>query len=91
MWKKIMLLSLLTLLLLNITSFAQDRVVLVPKKVSNSPYVIDDSQDLFGKAWRFYRDGFTDMAADSLKKLIELFGYNLKKNNYYIVVHVCTH
>lgn len=86
MWKKIMLLSLLTLLLLNITSFAQDRVVLVPKKVSNSPYVIDDSQDLFGKAWRFYRDGFTDMAADSLKKLIELFGYNLKKNNYYIVV-----
>ncbi|OQX94746.1 hypothetical protein B6I21_09030 [candidate division KSB1 bacterium 4572_119] len=76
------------LILLLVTSFvfAQDRAILIPKKVAGAPYVVEDSQDLFGKTWRFYRDGFTDLATDSLKKLISLFGFEMNKNDYYIVV-----
>ncbi len=65
---------------------AQERQVVIPEKVAGSPLVIEDSQDLFGKAWRFYRDGFTDWATDSLKKLISQMGWEIKKNDYYIVV-----
>lgn len=85
MWKKNFLFPLILLFIFNLNSFAQDRAVLIPKSVG-APLVINDTQDLFGKAWRFYRDGFTDPAADSLKKLIAEFGYELKMNHYYIVV-----
>jgi len=85
MRSKILISLLFLFSLLNQNLFAQDRAVLIPKSVG-APLVINDSQDLFGKAWRFYRDGFTDLAADSLKKLIAEFGYKLKKNHYYIVV-----
>ena len=85
MWRKAFLYSLVLLFLISLNSYAQDRAVLIPKSV-RAPYVTDDSQDLFGKAWRFYRDGFTNSAADSLKKLIAEFGFKLKKNHYYIVV-----
>jgi len=77
---------LVMLFLVSQLSFSQDQMILVPKPVKNSPFIVDDSQDLFGKAWRFYRDGYTQWASDSLKKLIELAGFPLKKNNYYIVV-----
>ncbi len=85
MLKKAFLYSLVLLFLFNLNLFSQDRSVLIPKSVG-APFVTDDSHDLFGKAWRFYRDGFTNFAADSLKKLIAEFGYELKKNHYYIVV-----
>lgn len=84
--KKHLILLVISLLIISSLSFAQDQVILVPKPVKNAPFVVEDSQDLFGKAWRFYRDGYTTWAADSLKKLIELSGFELKKNNYYIVV-----
>lgn len=66
--------------------FAQDQMVLIPKPVHAAPLVVNDTDDLFGKAWRFYRDGFIELASDSLRKLIELSGFEMKKNNYYIVV-----
>ena len=82
--------TLFILLLITLTSslllFSQDRAIVIPKPVAGSPFVVEDSHDLFGKAWRFYRDGFTEWAADSLKKLIASFGFELKKNHYYIVV-----
>lgn len=84
--KKQILIILTIFLIFSSGLFAQDQMILVPKPVKNSPFVVEDSQDLFGKAWRFYRDGYTTWAADSLKKLIELSGFELKENNYYIVV-----
>ena len=65
---------------------AQDQAILIPKAVPGAPFLVNDKDDLFGKAWRFYRDGFTSLAADSLRKLIDISGFELKKNNYYIVV-----
>ncbi|MBN2009609.1 hypothetical protein JW960_09730 [candidate division KSB1 bacterium] len=68
------------------SSFSQDQVVLIPKSLRMTPYAVNDNADLFGKAWRFYRDGYTDMAADSLRKLVALTGYEIKPNHYYVVV-----
>ena len=86
MWKKVIICSLLVFLMIATTLQAQDQTILVPKALGWTPLVYDDTEDLFGKAWRFYRDGFTDWAVDSLKKLINTAGYKLNKNHYYIVV-----
>ena len=86
MYKKTVQIVLIILLAFTTHLIAQDQMVLIPKLVPGSPLIINDNDDLFGKAWRFYRDGFMDLAADSLRKLIELSGFEMKKNNYYIVV-----
>ena len=65
---------------------AQEKEIIIPKPVPGAPFVLDDTEDLFGKAWRFYRDGFGTWAADSLKKLIDQSGFEMQKNNYYVVV-----
>jgi len=87
MFKNAIIISLLIFSILVTTSLiAQEQTILVPKPLYWTPMVVDDSADLFGKAWRFYREGYTNWAADSLKKLIETAGYQLNKNDYYIVV-----
>ena len=65
---------------------AQEKEIIIPKPVPGAPFVLDDTEDLFGKAWRFYRDGFGTWASDSLKKLIDQSGFEMQKNNYYVVV-----
>lgn len=65
---------------------AQEKEIIIPTPVPGAPFVLDDTEDLFGKAWRFYRDGFGTWAADSLKKLIDQSGFEMQKNNYYVVV-----
>ncbi len=80
------LLWLLSTLLLYSSVRAQDKVIVVPKRVAGAPFVVDDREDLFGKAYRWYIDGQTEWAADSLKKLIRLSGFELDPQNYYIVV-----
>ena len=65
---------------------AQEKEIIIPKPVPGAPFVLYDKEDLFGKAWRFYRDGFGTWAADSLKKLIDQSGFEMQKNNYYVVV-----
>ncbi|MBD3290543.1 hypothetical protein GF337_17190 [candidate division KSB1 bacterium] len=86
MKSKIVILALICVLVSGFTVKAQDQAILIPKPLYWSPVEVDDSTDLFGKAWRFYRDGFTEWAADSLRKLVGLTGFEIKKNNYYIVV-----
>ena len=86
MAKKILPLLIILMLISNSHLFAQDREVVIPRPVPGSPFVTDDSADLFGKAWRFYRDGFTDWAADSLRKLIAEMGFTINPDDYYIVV-----
>jgi hypothetical protein len=84
--KKISFFALGFIVLISTFVFAQDQMILVPKAINWTPYVVSDTGDLFGKAWRFYREGYTIAASDSLKKLVALTGFHLKKNNYYIVV-----
>lgn len=86
MHKKTIQIVLIVLLAFATHVMAQDQMVLIPKSVHGAPLVVNDNDDLFGKAWRFYRDGFTNLAADSLRKLIELSGFEMKPKNYYVVV-----
>ena len=65
---------------------AQDKVVIIPKSVAGAPYVVEDSTDLFAKAYRFYIEGDVAMAADSLRKLIALSNFQINPQAYYIVV-----
>ncbi|UCE08649.1 MAG: hypothetical protein JSW07_11775, partial [bacterium] len=86
MLKKIVLILLIVTLILATNLMAQEQEIIIPKPIPGAPYVVDDTTDLFGKAWRFYRDGFATWAADSLRKLIDQSGYEINKNHYYIVV-----
>lgn len=67
-------------------SFAQDRVITVPKAVEGAPFRVNDAEDLFGKAYRWFLEGEVEWAADSLRKLINLTDFKLDERNYYIVV-----
>ncbi|MFQ5604284.1 MAG: hypothetical protein ACE5HS_13535 [bacterium] len=66
--------------------FSQDRIISVPKRVSGAPFRVNDAEDLFGKAYRWFYEGEVAWAADSLKKLIGLSGFRMNDNDYYIVV-----
>jgi len=87
MMRKHTFIYLLLILLVSSTNvFSQDQIILNPKPLFWTPIEFDDQSDLFGKAWRFYRDGYSDWSADSLKKLIEQAGFHMDKRHYYIVV-----
>jgi hypothetical protein len=86
MSNKLVKISLILVLVFATNLMSQEKEIIIPKPVPGSPYVINDTEDLFGKAWRFYRDGFGTWAADSLRKLIDQSGLEMKKNNYYVVV-----
>lgn len=86
MWKKIVQLSLTVTLIFATHLISQEQEIIIPRSVPGAPFVVDDKEDLFGKAWRFYRDGYATWAADSLRKLLDLSGFEMNKNYYYIVV-----
>jgi len=65
---------------------AQERAVLVPKPIPGAPFKFNDTNDLFGQAYRWFLEGEYQVGADSLKRLIESAGFKLEKGNYYIVV-----
>jgi hypothetical protein len=67
-------------------AYGQDKVVVIPKPISDAPIVVEDSTDLFAKAYRFFIEGEVAMAADSLRKLIDMSGYKIDPQAYYIVV-----
>lgn len=73
-------------LLFCINATAQDRIITVPKKVDGAPFKVNDSEDLFGKAYRWFHEGEFQWAGDSLKKLIQMTGFDYNEDNYYIVV-----
>lgn len=66
--------------------YAQDKIITVPKSVPGAPFKVTDTDDLFGKAYRWFLDGEVEWAADSLRKLINLSDFKLDEKNYYIVV-----
>ena len=86
MLKKMAHVILILTLVIAANLMAQDTEIIIPKPVPGAPYAVNDTDDLFGKAWRFYRDGYATWAADSLRKLLDQAGFEMKQNNYYIVV-----
>lgn len=70
-----------------VNASGQDRIITIPKPVNGAPFEITDSEDLFGKAYRWFLEGEVEWAADSLRKLISMTDFKLDEgNNYYIVV-----
>ena len=65
---------------------AQNRIITVPKPVQGAPFKVNDTADLFGKAYRWFLEGEMQWAADSLVKLIDASGFRMKPNDYHIVV-----
>ncbi len=76
----------LLIVLLTGSAPAQERAVILARPVDGSPFIFDDQNDLFGKAWRWFLQGEAEMAGDSLKKLISASGYVLRPDAYYMVV-----
>ncbi|MFQ5771027.1 MAG: hypothetical protein ACE5HX_10860 [bacterium] len=66
--------------------YAQDKMLTVPKPVPGAPFQVNDTEDLFGKAYRWFYEGEVEWAADSLRKLLSLSDFKLDERNYYIVV-----
>jgi hypothetical protein len=77
---------LVLILVISPSVFGQDKVVVVPKQIPGAPFVVEDSTDLFAKSYRFFIEGEVAMAADSLRKLIDMSGYKINPKAYYIVV-----
>lgn len=80
------LLSFSVLSLFVMHASAQEKIIVVAKPVAGAPFRVPDSDDLFGKAYRWFLEGEPSFAADSLKKLISRSGYRLVPGNYYVVV-----
>jgi hypothetical protein len=78
--------ALVLMLALPQSVFGQDKVVVIPKQVEGAPVVVEDSTDLFAKSYHFFIEGEVAMAADSLRKLIDMSDYRIDPQAYYIVV-----
>jgi hypothetical protein len=76
----------LLVILLATFSFSQDRTILVPKQVPGAPYAVDDSDDLFGQAYRWFIEGAVEEGSGTLRKLVQKAGIKLNPNVYYVVV-----
>lgn len=74
------------LILFPVLSFSQERTILVPKPVAGTPFKINDTNDLFGQAYRWFIEGDYARGADSLRQLVEKAGVVLDKDAYYMVV-----
>ncbi len=88
MGKSIATTVLLTLLCLAASSslLAQNKIITVPKPVEGTPFKVNDSGGLLGKAYRWFMEGEVRWAADSLVKLIDASGFRMNPNDYHIVV-----
>ena len=75
--------------------FSQQRTVLIPGPVGETPYKVDDQEDLFGKAYRWFLEGAVVEGQEQLRLIINKAGVTLDPNAYYIVVahfsrYLCT-
>ncbi len=65
--------------------FAQEKSVLLPKRLEGSPFKVTDSDDKFGQAYRWFIEGEVDSGTVRLKELIAHAGISLDPTAYYIV------
>ncbi len=80
------ILGILAILILSIALHAQEKTILVPKRVPGAPFQLDDQQDLFGQAYRWFWEGEVARGAGTLKQLITEAGFTLDPTAYYVVV-----
>lgn len=78
--------SMFLIMMLVSAAAAQDKVVIIPKSLPEGPFVVEDSTNLFEKAYRFFIEGETALAADSLRKLVAMSNFHINPKAYYIVV-----
>lgn len=83
--KRIIATLLMTLGVLLLAS-AQERTILVPKRVAGAPFAFADSADLLGQAWRWFYEGDNRQAISALKAAVTKSGFTLNSNSYYVVV-----
>jgi len=76
----------LVIIFLSFSINGQDRSILVPKPIAGSPFQYNDTEDLFGKSYRWFLEGEVNLAMDSLKKMVKLAGINLNPESYYVVI-----
>ncbi len=74
------------LFLMTIGLFAQNRTILTPQRVDGAPFVLNDQEELFGKAYRWFVENEPDSAIPNLKKLVADAGFTMTPENYYVVV-----
>lgn len=67
-------------------NLAQERMILMPKELPGAPFEYSDTNDLFGKAYRWFLESEPNLAADSLRKLVKLAGIRIDPGSYYVVV-----
>ena len=84
--RKIVTLITLFLLMLITAVSAQERAILMPIQVNGAPFSFDDSDDMFGESYRWFREGDIDQAADVLRKTITSAGVTLDPAAHYVVV-----
>lgn len=73
-------------LLATLVSMAQDKAVLIPKPIPNSPLKVEDTEDVFGQAYRWFLEGEVTMGAEKIRALITKAGFQLAADKYYVVV-----
>lgn len=65
---------------------AQEREVLIPTPVSGSPFQLQDQQDRYGQAYRWFLEGDIDRGSAMLREIIAEAGFSIDPQNYYVVV-----
>ncbi len=68
------------------TALTQDRVIMIPQQVEGAPFKMNDTDDHFGQAYRWFHEGQTVLAYHELRKVVAAAGYNLDPKAYYVVV-----
>lgn len=76
----------LFVLLFSVGAVAQNRTILTPRQVEGAPFVLDDRDEFFAKAYRWFFENEPDSAVQYLQKIIEGAGFPLNPQNYYVVV-----
>jgi|GEM_PF-1132817 len=84
--QKLLLLILIGVLTLSTVIIAQERTVLIPKRLPDMPLTYEDTDDIFGESYRWIHEGAVNEGAAKLRTLIGNAGYTMDPNAYYVVV-----
>ena len=80
------LMIVMLILMFAAVSLAQDRAILPHKQVPGAPFAVDDPDDLFGQAYRWFIEGAVEEGALHLRTLVKKAGIELDPESYYVVV-----
>ncbi|MGH1365850.1 MAG: hypothetical protein ACRBF0_19985 [Calditrichia bacterium] len=84
--QKGILLLLACVMMLSQFAIAQERTVLIPKRLPDMPLTYEDTDDIFGESYRWIHEGAVNEGAAKLRTLVENAGFTMDPNAYYVVV-----